>query len=169
MTCFKDYYKVLEVDYDATDEKIRLNYRRLALVSLYSFAFSFYHETGFCFTLLDCEYSFILWYDWHVDWGNFHDSAACICRSGILTSTRVIAMWHQSFKRSTKLTKVILVVKRVRVHHSPCTWELGWKTLYRIQFIAETNSSYILYLKGISILPKWKKRDHKHDIETLEG
>ncbi|ERN01156.1 hypothetical protein AMTR_s00002p00218140 [Amborella trichopoda] len=26
-----DYYKVLEVDYDATDEKIRLNYRRLAL------------------------------------------------------------------------------------------------------------------------------------------
>ncbi|KAI3472524.1 hypothetical protein Pfo_028018 [Paulownia fortunei] len=28
---FKDYYKVLEVDYDATDEKIRLNYRKLAL------------------------------------------------------------------------------------------------------------------------------------------
>lgn len=27
----KDYYKVLEVEYDATDEKIRLNYRRLAL------------------------------------------------------------------------------------------------------------------------------------------
>lgn len=27
----KDYYKVLEVDYDATDEKIRINYRRLAL------------------------------------------------------------------------------------------------------------------------------------------
>ncbi|KAG1362039.1 chaperone protein DnaJ-like [Cocos nucifera] len=27
----KDYYKVLEVDYDATDETIRLNYRRLAL------------------------------------------------------------------------------------------------------------------------------------------
>lgn len=27
----KDYYKVLEVDYDATDEKIRFNYRRLAL------------------------------------------------------------------------------------------------------------------------------------------
>ncbi|KAK9120801.1 hypothetical protein Syun_018418 [Stephania yunnanensis] len=27
----KDYYKVLEVDYDATDEKIRLNYRKLAL------------------------------------------------------------------------------------------------------------------------------------------
>ncbi|KAJ6951845.1 hypothetical protein NC653_041100 [Populus alba x Populus x berolinensis] len=26
-----DYYKILEVDYDATDEKIRLNYRRLAL------------------------------------------------------------------------------------------------------------------------------------------
>ncbi|KAK2977227.1 hypothetical protein RJ640_028432 [Escallonia rubra] len=26
-----DYYKVLEVDYDATDEKIRLNYRKLAL------------------------------------------------------------------------------------------------------------------------------------------
>lgn len=31
--CPKDYYKVLEVDYDATDEKMRLNYRRLALVS----------------------------------------------------------------------------------------------------------------------------------------
>ncbi|GAA0157458.1 hypothetical protein Leryth_000260 [Lithospermum erythrorhizon] len=27
----KDYYKVLEVDYDATDENIRLNYRKLAL------------------------------------------------------------------------------------------------------------------------------------------
>ncbi|KAK3229374.1 hypothetical protein Dsin_001255 [Dipteronia sinensis] len=27
----KDYYKILEVDYDATDEKIRLNYRKLAL------------------------------------------------------------------------------------------------------------------------------------------
>ncbi|KAL5568285.1 hypothetical protein UlMin_024860 [Ulmus minor] len=27
----KDYYKVLEVDYDANDENIRLNYRRLAL------------------------------------------------------------------------------------------------------------------------------------------
>lgn len=26
-----DYYKVLEVDYDATNEKIKLNYRRLAL------------------------------------------------------------------------------------------------------------------------------------------
>ncbi|KAJ6951843.1 dnAJ-like protein [Populus alba x Populus x berolinensis] len=32
-TTQKDYYKILEVDYDATDEKIRLNYRRLALVS----------------------------------------------------------------------------------------------------------------------------------------
>lgn len=29
----KDYYKILEVEYDATDEKIRLNYRKLALVS----------------------------------------------------------------------------------------------------------------------------------------
>ncbi|KAG5139081.1 hypothetical protein JHK84_032849 [Glycine max] len=27
----KDYYKVLEVEYDATDENIKLNYRRLAL------------------------------------------------------------------------------------------------------------------------------------------
>ncbi|XP_020261257.1 uncharacterized protein LOC109837433 isoform X1 [Asparagus officinalis] len=27
----KDYYKVLEVDYDATDEAIRLSYRKLAL------------------------------------------------------------------------------------------------------------------------------------------
>ncbi|XP_021899631.1 uncharacterized protein LOC110815955 isoform X1 [Carica papaya] len=27
----KDYYKVLEVDYDASDEKIRVNYRKLAL------------------------------------------------------------------------------------------------------------------------------------------
>ncbi|CAK7333679.1 unnamed protein product [Dovyalis caffra] len=26
-----DYYKILEVEYDATDEKIRLNYRKLAL------------------------------------------------------------------------------------------------------------------------------------------
>ncbi|KAG5224298.1 dnAJ protein [Salix suchowensis] len=30
-TTHKDYYKILEVDYDATDEKIRLNYRKLAL------------------------------------------------------------------------------------------------------------------------------------------
>lgn len=36
-TFLKDYYKVLEVDYDATDEKIRLNYRRLALVGHLSF------------------------------------------------------------------------------------------------------------------------------------
>ncbi|XP_075107976.1 uncharacterized protein LOC107804701 isoform X2 [Nicotiana tabacum] len=28
-----DYYKVLEVEYDASDETIRLNYRKLALVS----------------------------------------------------------------------------------------------------------------------------------------
>ncbi|CAN6461075.1 unnamed protein product [Victoria cruziana] len=27
----QDFYKVLEVDYDATDEKIRLSYRKLAL------------------------------------------------------------------------------------------------------------------------------------------
>ncbi|KAI4322013.1 hypothetical protein L6164_021739 [Bauhinia variegata] len=27
----KDYYKLLEVEYDATDENIKLNYRRLAL------------------------------------------------------------------------------------------------------------------------------------------
>ncbi|KAH9771333.1 J domain-containing protein [Citrus sinensis] len=31
LASFKDYYKILEVDYDATDEKIRLNYRKLAL------------------------------------------------------------------------------------------------------------------------------------------
>ncbi|KAF3432640.1 hypothetical protein FNV43_RR23742 [Rhamnella rubrinervis] len=31
ITTRKDYYRVLEVDYDATDEKIKLNYRRLAL------------------------------------------------------------------------------------------------------------------------------------------
>lgn len=36
-TSMKDYYKVLEVDYDATEEKIRLNYRRLALVCRLSF------------------------------------------------------------------------------------------------------------------------------------
>lgn len=33
ITLLQDFYKILEVDYDATDEKIRLNYRRLALVS----------------------------------------------------------------------------------------------------------------------------------------
>ncbi|EYU44873.1 hypothetical protein MIMGU_mgv11b019889mg, partial [Erythranthe guttata] len=27
----KDYYKVLEVEYDATDDNIRFNYRKLAL------------------------------------------------------------------------------------------------------------------------------------------
>lgn len=30
---FQDYYKVLEVEYDATDDRIRTNYLRLALVS----------------------------------------------------------------------------------------------------------------------------------------
>lgn len=35
---FQDYYKILEVDYDATDEKIRLNYRKLALVSIFLFS-----------------------------------------------------------------------------------------------------------------------------------
>ncbi|GAB2264934.1 hypothetical protein Dimus_000005 [Dionaea muscipula] len=30
-TTHKDYYELLEVDYDATDENIRLNYRKLAL------------------------------------------------------------------------------------------------------------------------------------------
>ncbi|KAL2921461.1 Chaperone protein DnaJ [Bienertia sinuspersici] len=30
-TTYQDYYKILELDYDATDEDIRLNYRRLAL------------------------------------------------------------------------------------------------------------------------------------------
>ncbi|XP_015575150.1 dnAJ-like protein slr0093 [Ricinus communis] len=30
-TTQKDYYKILEVDYDATDEKIRFNYLKLAL------------------------------------------------------------------------------------------------------------------------------------------
>jgi len=38
-TYFKDYYKVLEIEYDATDEDIRLNYRRLALVGNLSFFF----------------------------------------------------------------------------------------------------------------------------------
>ncbi|KAG1354277.1 putative chaperone protein DnaJ-like [Cocos nucifera] len=31
--CSQDYYKVLEVDYDATDETIRMNHQKLALVS----------------------------------------------------------------------------------------------------------------------------------------
>lgn len=45
----KDYYKVLEVEYDATDEKIRLNYRKLALVS------NIYH-------LKQLFYGFYNWY-----------------------------------------------------------------------------------------------------------
>ncbi|KAG6382599.1 hypothetical protein SASPL_157718 [Salvia splendens] len=28
---YKDYYKILQLDYDATDHNIRLNYRKLAL------------------------------------------------------------------------------------------------------------------------------------------
>ncbi|KAE8652148.1 hypothetical protein Csa_021959 [Cucumis sativus] len=32
-TKFKDYYKTLEVDYDATDDDVRANYIRLALYS----------------------------------------------------------------------------------------------------------------------------------------
>lgn len=50
--CPKDYYKVLEVDYDATDEKMRLNYRRLALVSHISFLPSPWIDSAF--KLPDC-------------------------------------------------------------------------------------------------------------------
>ena len=35
----KDYYKILEVDYDATEEMLKLNYRKLALVSNYKLKF----------------------------------------------------------------------------------------------------------------------------------
>lgn len=33
----QDYYNILEVEYDATDDNIRLNYRKLALVRLLCF------------------------------------------------------------------------------------------------------------------------------------
>ena len=33
--CLQDYYKILEVDYDASEETIRSSYIRLALVGIY--------------------------------------------------------------------------------------------------------------------------------------
>jgi len=36
---FQDYYKILEVDYDATEDTIRSNYIRLALVRCVFFFF----------------------------------------------------------------------------------------------------------------------------------
>ena len=35
----KDYDKILEVDYDATEEMLKLSYRKLALVSNYKLKF----------------------------------------------------------------------------------------------------------------------------------
>ena len=42
---WQDYYKILEVDYDATDDAIRSNYIRLALVCV--FVSSFFFVLGF--------------------------------------------------------------------------------------------------------------------------
>ena len=39
--CMQDYYKILEVDYDATEDAIRSNYIRLALVLILDFSLSF--------------------------------------------------------------------------------------------------------------------------------
>lgn len=39
---FQDYYKILEVDYDANDDTIRSNYIRLALVRCVAFYVVFF-------------------------------------------------------------------------------------------------------------------------------
>lgn len=90
-TCLKDYYKVLEVDYDASEEKIRLNYRRLALVGHLSFVIVPWIvfliarvRTIKCNGIWTEEIYMILW---------------AIYRSGILTSTRMTVLLLQSSKR----------------------------------------------------------------------
>ncbi|XP_073221029.1 uncharacterized protein [Cicer arietinum] len=44
----KDYYKMLEVDYDATEDTIRSNYIRLALVAFFEMAPGQTERPGFC-------------------------------------------------------------------------------------------------------------------------
>lgn len=102
-TFLKDYYKVLEVDYDATDEKIRLNYRRLALVGHLSFLVVpwivfFFISLGSNISFIKCNMTLrkSTWF-------------CGLYRSGILTSTRVTVLLLQSSKRSMKLTEVILM------------------------------------------------------------
>ena len=95
-TCFKDYYKVLEVDYDATNEKIKLNYRRLALVSDRSSFSSF----------LDGAYKFFLLKNIN---GNLMKILLSVHRSGIPTSIRVTMLLQKNFNWSMKLIKVIFL------------------------------------------------------------
>jgi len=47
----QDYYKILEVDYDATDDAIRSNYIRLALVLIPDFSLFFFF----------LGYRFVIW------------------------------------------------------------------------------------------------------------
>jgi hypothetical protein len=49
--CMQDYYKILEVDYDATDDAIRSNYIRLALVLILDFSLFFFF----------LGYRFVIW------------------------------------------------------------------------------------------------------------
>jgi len=66
---FQDYYKILEVDYDATEDTIRSNYIRLALVRFMCF-FSF---SNLVLGLLII--SIFLTQKWHPDKQKDQDSA----------------------------------------------------------------------------------------------
>ena len=86
----------MEVDYDATNEKIKLNYRRLALVSDRSSFSSF----------LDGAYKFFLLKNIN---GNLMKILLSVHRSGIPTSIRVTMPLQKNFNWSMKLIKVIFL------------------------------------------------------------
>ena len=76
----KDYYKILEVDYDATEELIRFNYRKLALVRLSFRVFLDQKKDFFFFFLLWLRMFFVV---------PFY-------RSGILISTKEIVQLQKN-------------------------------------------------------------------------
>ena len=68
--CLEDYYQILEVDYNATEENIKLSYKKLALVSYLCpcyVRFICYLDTLLCAPFTNCKhaiqymYTLILW------------------------------------------------------------------------------------------------------------
>lgn len=111
--CVKDYYQILEVDYDATEENIKLSYKRLALVSY----------------LCPCYVHFLCYFISYFSMCTLYQLQAAIwyihictdintvgtCRSGILTNTKVILLSLQNFKQSTRLTQVFFCKTQRRI------------------------------------------------------
>jgi hypothetical protein len=90
----QDYYKVLEVDYDASDDTIKLSYRRLALVRCCSTSILQanikYHLCKDIYRLTHCNPYFL-------------------CRCGIQISIREITMSQLNFRRLMKHTRVFFL------------------------------------------------------------